>query len=615
MRPILCCVLFLVPASLPAQASLAHHAYSGFGTTSTPWRIEPDSPRQAGPRHEAVGMNAAKRFERELPEYRYLDRSLGIPERFEAVFYAEKRPVRVAIHLKTTGEGLGKQWTQKLRTLFDYLDRDGDGQLNAFEADFLLSNNALEQFLYNGFAYPTAADTGRSLEDFDLDLDRRVSFDEFLAYHAATAKELVSHRLFVRSLNSDNQITDKFFKLIDLDSDGKLSKNEVEQLVTYLKRFDADEDECLTVNEILPGIFNSFGTPAMPGKEPVVSASPLEVFPVGKIPERAVEQMLLRYDRDKNLRLSVEESGLDAAAFGRLDLNKDNELSLLELLAWRDAPADFELEMTLDPQQANCKAVLLNAPKSGEAKGGLDLQVQDGGRAVLTLGNQKLSFATRVAPSSGRRVAQPNELNQVFAEADVGNKGYIAEKDLVGPAFQLMRLLFDLMDRDADGKLTRKEFNAYAAIQSSFSGLPLLVQYGANTPSLFAVLDQNSDNRLSLRELRDAWSVLSKLESPGRDAITRSAIQPQGTIDFGKLVMLEGTATVAGFSPSGPRTAPRTSGPIWFARMDRNSDEELSRSEFLGSREDFDKIDSDRDDRISLQEALAADKLIRPAKK
>jgi hypothetical protein len=47
--------------------------------------------------------------------------------------------------------------------------------------------------------------------------------------------------------------------------------------------------------------------------------------------------------------------------------------------------------------------------------------------------------------------------------------------------------------------------------------------------------------------------------------------------------------------------------------MDRNGDGDVSRSEFLGSKEDFDAIDTDRDGLISAEEAEAYDRKMRKA--
>ena len=52
-------------------------------------------------------------------------------------------------------------------------------------------------------------------------------------------------------------------------------------------------------------------------------------------------------------------------------------------------------------------------------------------------------------------------------------------------------------------------------------------------------------------------------------------------------------------------------GPLWFQKMDRNRDGDVSRKEWLWSVELFRKIDTDGDGLISLAEAEAYDRLRR----
>jgi len=55
--------------------------------------------------------------------------------------------------------------------------------------------------------------------------------------------------------------------------------------------------------------------------------------------------------------------------------------------------------------------------------------------------------------------------------------------------------------------------------------------------------------------------------------------------------------------PPPPRPA---AGPAWFRKMDRNRDGDVSRREFLGTREQFDRLDLDHDGLLSPKEAQAA---------
>jgi hypothetical protein len=47
-------------------------------------------------------------------------------------------------------------------------------------------------------------------------------------------------------------------------------------------------------------------------------------------------------------------------------------------------------------------------------------------------------------------------------------------------------------------------------------------------------------------------------------------------------------------------------GPIWFQRMDRNNDGDLTWHEFLGPRDVFHKLDADGNELVDAQEAAKA---------
>ena len=80
--------------------------------------------------------------------------------------------------------------------------------------------------------------------------------------------------------------------------------------------------------------------------------------------------------------------------------------------------------------------------------------------------------------------------------------------------------------------------------------------------------------------------------------------QGQSTGGFGRQV----PAVVVRGPVANPGVAPATvKGPLWFRKMDRNNDGDVSRREFLGSLEDFRRIDVDGDGLIDQSEADAAD--------
>jgi hypothetical protein len=125
------------------------------------------------------------------------------------------------------------------------------------------------------------------------------------------------------------------------------------------------------------------------------------------------------------------------------------------------------------------------------------------------------------------------------------------------------------------------------------------------------LIDTNSDGQICVREMRNAWARLKVYEPGGGDFITRAALKPHATIRLVHGNRAEQAIARANYNPI---ARPTNKGPLWFRRMDRNNDGDVSRSEFLGRPEEFDKLDTDHDGLISVEEAEAADKRFRNEK-
>jgi len=125
---------------------------------------------------------------------------------------------------------------------------------------------------------------------------------------------------------------------------------------------------------------------------------------------------------------------------------------------------------------------------------------------------------------------------------------------------------------------------------------------------LFEALDRNHDGRIGLREVRTAAPTMQALRRPGQTGLR--ATDPPRRLH---LEVIRGSFHLFGTGQGGESTVPRLVaqprspvGPVWFQRMDRNLDGDLTWKEFLGPRHVFEELDADHDGLIDPTEAERA---------
>jgi Ca2+-binding EF-hand superfamily protein len=476
------------------------------------------------------------------------------------------------------------------------------------------------------------------LQELDTNKDGKVSLSELSAYYRKNGFNPFQVHLATPQVNplaaigiardggepTAEQISNGVFALLDTNKDGKLTRQELAAAPALMYRLDENEDEMLSTRELVPNtgssVSNLFsmvrGQKAPDPKEVRKSLIPLPRN--GEVPGDLIKAMKDRYGpkgkKVEEVKLSCKELGLDEATFRQLDINGDGVLDDKEMAGFIRRSPDIELTVRLgekDENQAHVETTAKGRPTSLASK----LTVKEG-VALLDLGVTRAEV--RVSDEEVQMEFFVNiirqQLSAVFKIADKGNKGYITKDDLkTGPAAQLANV-FPMADRNNDGKLTEKELNDFLdktiELQAKATASSVTLVLSFESRGLFDLLDTNGDGRLGVRELRGAVSLLDRFDRQKRGYLTKADIPrtakltarrgPTGSAD----PQLAAVSALYGGGNSAKTERAPTAGPLWFRKMDRNRDGDISRKEWMFSEELFRKIDTDGDGLISLEEAL-----------
>jgi Ca2+-binding EF-hand superfamily protein len=539
----------------------------------------------------------------------------------DVLYVGKPHPVLIRLKLTVGNKSAFTHYDEVMAKYFAFLDRNGNKTLDKIEASKAPSAQQMLQFFQGNILAVTGRGNNPNVAavpftDLDEDRDGKVTLEEFKAYYLKNgAGPIAMAASSAPAFNGpQDALADAVFNLLDVNKDGKLSRAEIEACEQTLMKYDADDDEMISLEEVGLATRNRVRRRIVAQKrpqpkQPQQAPQETNLYLIGRDTgkQRAgknavARELIAKYDKDKDGALSREEIGFPKDLFDAIDRNKDGKLNLLELSRWLSGkPAgDFTIRM-----QA----------QGGPVKQAMKLPATKQEEMLVALGGVRINVVPQVAFGLGRNV--DSLIMQQFKYLDEDKKGFITRKQVEanGQQAQFMRTLFDMGDRNNDARLSEAELKALLENLNMMRGAQLTLSIYSTGSGLFQALDANGDGMLSLREMRNAWKRLEKLDVNKDGYITRDEFptQFQLTISQGANVANGMVAVQPGMEGQGGGPRPRVRGPIWFVKMDRNGDGDVSRSEWLGSKEDFDAIDTDHDGLISLEEAEAYDAKMRKA--
>ncbi|MEZ6061086.1 MAG: hypothetical protein R3C19_12040 [Planctomycetaceae bacterium] len=499
---------------------------------------------------------------------------------WDAILLLDDRPYHLRFRVLLQGRSLSEAREQCVQDLARRLDTDGNGELSRDEVD--------RSPLIRRKQRPKAAAFLESLGS-QPSVDR----DEIRSQVIRAAGEIIALRGEDSTAENDTSI----FDLLDADQSGLLDSEEMQAAGNRLMLRDADNDQCVSFREFVPAEENP---------------NPLAVnFVADDEPPQVTRSSLLmraedvnlrreltrKYDADRDRRLSAGELKWSDERIALLDGDHDGRLNYAELRQLHLTIPDVELEVELTGPAEQQPAIRVVS-----VLGEVVNAVQRPDLVRVRSAGVMLTLAFRMV--NPQEAAIENAM-QGFNRLDADANGYLDETE-VGQRIRFANGLFEMIDTDGDAKIFGEEMKAYVTVAGAPFESTCQVNVYDTGYGFFQTMDVNNDGRLSLREMRTIEESLMSMERDGQEGLSPGEPTRNYYVEFvrGSFSLFGPRNSLVSQSPEFTQRA--AFGPIWFQRMDRNNDGDLTWDEFLGYRLDFDRLDKDHDGLIDPDEAAAA---------
>jgi Ca2+-binding EF-hand superfamily protein len=308
-------------------------------------------------------------------------------------------------------------------------------------------------------------------------------------------------------------------------------------------------------------------------------------------------------------RLTKKDLKMSDVLFAALDQDGDDELDMEELARFgQNAQPEIEITIHLELAEKGRK------PAKVIQAGSAPLKVYanpSGGEATIEVPGVRLDFMIPTAFNVKGAVStfRTGYLNRFHAIDRDGN-GYVDMNEAnYDGTFQE---LFTFLDRDNDGKIFEKELiaaldEADEIIAAAATGIISIDLHEAGR-GLFGAIDINSDGKLSIPELREMPKLVERFAANKEKGLAPGDVPRRFEASFSQGISMVRPAFTQVRVDGTMGVTKSPTGPLWFQKMDRNRDGYVSRREFLGTDEEFRKLDLDGDGFISVEEAEAATK-------
>ncbi|WP_339908858.1 hypothetical protein [Symmachiella dynata] len=528
-------------------------------------------------------------------------------ETLDLIYLAPRAPIFVRFRVRSEGQGFFTQREAYSAKLFDELDASGDG---------VLQEGELEKIPPVGHLVPVGGQntTGAGNSgSADSNSDGQVTREEFSSYILAASGSLFQMNTEVQSLSPGQSV--RLFDRLDRDQNNRLSDDELTQAARRLRLMDFNLDEQITAGEIpLPTVFGVAQQNAdTPEGQAAASLSLLKPINRNYIDDALVRRLVQLYDKlsrgptarrfVKDGKLSAKELGLAAEIVSPFDHNQDKLLDQQELRDFLANPQPIvEIQMEFgDESTAPAIKMVVNAESPPTAP--LQFVTHENGDVFVRLNNVEFKLV-----ASPKRPEVRAKQYRTFDRSDNDKNEYLDENEFGSAIRRFNTNQFQLVDTDGDGMIVKEEYTSFVTLQLELQKHVFNLNLASKSESLFRVVDTSADSQLDAKELAELKSKILELDRNGDGNIDRDElagglemILARGDANIPPMQTYASLTAASGSWSSGRR--PRAPGSGWFGKMDRNRDQKLTKREFLGPLDVFEKLDVDGNGWLDAKEA------------
>ena len=255
---------------------------------------------------------------------------------------------------------------------------------------------------------------------------------------------------------------------------------------------------------------------------------------------RPVRLLLKRYDKGTaegaaagDNKLNRDELGIEEKAFASVDMDGDGALDTEELRRFlAQVEPDLELSVKLSGDGKKPASIEVAGADSKSLPPGVKVQRHTGGDVEVAVGVIHLEFHADGGEHAADNAKQ--YYASQFQAADKDNNKYLEKSEVKDNHGPFNAQLFDLMDRDGDGKLYMKEVDAFVDEQSKMARSQMVLAAADEGRAIFSIVDLNRDRHLGAREIRGAVERISTWDLDSNGRVTADEIPHHYQLTIGR---------------------------------------------------------------------------------